>query len=463
MNGHNENVSATVDMVTDRWLGSFLLSICKPGENSKTLEDARRLLRRHRDWAIESGIVHWRTPAHLRLYLMELVASAGHDAEPPKQLCPDCRDGKYKRCAHRHIHLCEAERDAITERDERECGLARALEELISADEKLSPTKAKEIAKLFQQSLPEYHGNLAPRRGRQQGKQDSTREIIERGAAEIAALLLRRCPLFFHRLEPLLGRYLADDWGKETHWMERAAEYAESLRTPTILDLSPCIDAFIDQLAKARLLPKVYKQAIATKKEALRLLEIHQDMCTGEEGVELSVLRRDIEYAAFMHDWYRGTDPARLLTLASEWNLQDLTGEEWSNPGLLQGRLATTVLKTMYGAENVLGTSRYKRITDMVDNCVVGDPHASALAKIFFLANAVCEWRPEDKMEEESWSGWRAALDKEQIEDAYELAIKEMDQAPWDLGYVKGDDQKPRISTGVATLPLPDDEEADGP
>ena len=408
MNDHGADVTASVDLVTDRWLGGFLLSICTPGETGPTIQKARKLLERHRNWVIESGIVDWRTRAHLRLYLLELVET-GADPSQHKQ---------------RRKHLDSAWKDASSDRHRRECRLFQALEEILSAQGDTTALD-HQVVDYFREALPEL-------------KSDRDAVVRQKGASRLARIILRRCPKLFDRVQERLGPLLGKGWKDADTWIKRAREYSESLEGNRIL--SPCIDSVIDRLAKSRLLPKVYNQAIETKQLALNLLQMHQAICIKEEGVDLNILIRDVEYAAFMHDWYCDADPARLLTLASEWNLQ-LSGEEWSNPRLLQGRLASTVLKIMYDAEIVLGTSRYQRITNMVDNCVVGRADASALAKVFFLANAMTEFRHEAVEKSKAEPEWLKAASKEEIDDAYRLAIKQKEQAPWDLGYVHSVDQ----------------------
>ena len=164
-----------------------------------------------------------------------------------------------------------------------------------------------------------------------------------------------------------------------------------------------------------------------------------------------------------MHDWYHGADPARLLTLASEWNLK-VSGLEWENPKLLHGRLASTVLKEMYQAENTLGSVRYRRISNMVDNCVVGRSDATALAKIFFIANELTEQFEgpveSDEFEELDDLAW----DEQHLEEAYDLAIKRNLIAPWDTAYRDASpaDQSPSaVMKSRAPLPSADSGEVD--
>ncbi|EMI17098.1 hypothetical protein RMSM_05972 [Rhodopirellula maiorica SM1] len=410
MNDHGDNVTATVDLATDRWLGGFLLSICVPGESGVNIEKAKELLERHRDWAIESGIVDLRTPAHLRLYLLELIKTA---ADP-------CQN--KIRLEHLARARRDARQDALSDRHGRECGLFEALEEIVSngADK----SGLERAVELFRKSLPEL-------------KNDTDSAVLQKGTARLAKMLLRRCPPLAEWVKQELGPQLGHASSDVAKWFKRADEYQASMAANRVL-LSPCVDSVIDDLAKSRLAPKVYSQAIETKNLALELLEIHQQACIKEEGVDLHVLVRDVEYAAFMHDWYCGTDPARLLTLASEWNLK-VSGEEWSNPKLLQGRLATTVLEIMYSAKTVLGTSRFERITNMVDNCVVGRPDATALAKVFFLANVITEPNNKDDEQRDFGPDWRTvAVEERDIDGAYRLATKNRERAPWDLGYVHG-------------------------
>lgn len=355
MNDHCVNVTASVDLITDRWLGGFLLSLCDPCESQDTIEEAEKLLIRHRDWSIESGILHWRTPAHLRLYLLSLVSHARSKAS--------LAEGREKRM----VHLANAKRHQDKKSHLKHTNLYLALESLLAGDSEA------ETKRLLQEIFPTEDEN----------------HLLHKGREKMASDLLRKCP----RLLPFVKTYVLtqDEISDVRHWIQRAEKYETSLKANRRI-LSPALDGMIEELAKLRLPSNVYKQADRTGKLAHDLLTKHQAACEAEEEVDSYILRMDFRYAAFMHDWYRDTDPARLLTLASEWNLE-ISGQEWSNPRLLRGRLASIVLKRMYDAEQIVGKSRYDRISRMVNNCVRGKDVAdcSSMEKIFFLANAIAE------------------------------------------------------------------------
>ncbi len=401
MNAHDADVAATIDMVTDRWLGGFLLSICQPGGSTETVEEARKLLMRHRNWAIESGLVDRVAPAHLRLYLLEFVANATSREDLSKAKNQKARR-KHLASARRVLGLTASDQQAGSDQQKRDIALYEALEEILSPG-----TRWDRVIEWFKHALPIH----------QSGGSDD--EVIQRGSKKLAGLLLRRCPRLHELIEVRLQEVIephSEGMSDLNYWLDRARKYESSLQGECIL--SPCIDTIphiededgainhytvIKHLAKSRLPETVFRQAEKTANWAMKLLEIHGRTCEREEEEHLDILRRDVQYAAYMHDWYRGTDPVRLLTLASEWNLT-ISGEEWSNPRLLQGRLAATVLKKMYDAERVLGQSRYQRITNMVENCVVGRTQQSALGKVFFLANAISEQLYKAPYEQENES-----------------------------------------------------------
>ena len=91
----------------------------------------------------------------------------------------------------------------------------------------------------------------------------------------------------------------------------------------------------------------------------------------GDDDVILNSYSKDISYAIALHEWYRSTDPSRLLTLARESNLQ-IDGNEWASPKLLSGRLAINVMKRQYDASKETGRQRLRRIESMVTNWAKG-------------------------------------------------------------------------------------------
>ena len=234
-------------------------------------------------------------------------------------------------------------------------------------------------------------------------------------------------------------------------WLDRAEEYKQSLAESGPV-LSPAIDGMIESLAELRLPTLVFEQAKETANIAVALLHQHERQCTEEEGANLAVLEPDLKYAAYMHDWYRNTDPSRLLTLASEWNLE-ISGEEWSNPRLLQGRLAAVVLKRMYDAERVLGKRRFDRIHRMVENCVCGKAvdQCTAIEKVFFLANSIAEVKYRElhlsEIHRRSSVIENVLSGDLGLRESYLQAIQKQDKGLWNVGYVQPQPQHEETNT----------------
>ena len=176
MNDHCSKVTTSVDLITDRWLGCFLLSICEPGKSTGTVVEARQLLQRHRDWSIESGILHWRTPAHLRLYLLSLVENASDDEAYLR-----------KTASKRKAILDLAETHGETDSHRQQTRLFQALENILCPDSKV------DTVRLLREALPAIDSYDPP-------------SVLRAGRQEIAAVLLRRCP----RLVSFVKHHLLD-------------------------------------------------------------------------------------------------------------------------------------------------------------------------------------------------------------------------------------------------------------
>ena len=215
MNDHADNVSTTVDMITDRWLGGFLLSICNSNESAE-LDEARGLLKRHLTWVIECGLTEQQASSHLRLYLLELVASC------------DKVDSKIdmSRQDLRLEHLKDAEKVAqqfglgVYLRD---CRLFMALEEVLS-----QPMDKKNLNRIFEEII-----------SREPLHKNKTYSQI--GTLQIAGLILRRVPSIVHSLDAILSEQIGGSDENYRYLKERAEEYCRNLSHSDRL-LSPCVD-----------------------------------------------------------------------------------------------------------------------------------------------------------------------------------------------------------------------------
>ncbi len=112
----------------------------------------------------------------------------------------------------------------------------------------------------------------------------------------------------------------------------------------------------------------------------------------------------------------------------------------------------------MYEAERELGADRYGRIARMVDHHIVGRPDATAIEKVFFLANALSggdtvAGRAEEPSPGEEETDWRVLAKKPcQLHKAYELATGEKERAFRDEG------KAVLTRTAQPSVPLDDDE-----
>ena len=433
MNDHADNVSTTVDMITDRWLGGFLLSICNSRESAE-LDEARGLLERHLTWVIECGLTEQQASSHLRLYLLELVASYDKAASTI--------DMSRQNIRLQHLENAQkVARQFGLGQYLRDCRLFMALEEVLS-----QTSDKKNLDRIFEEIVSREPSN-------------KNKTYAQIGALQIAGLILRRVPAIVHSLDPILSEQIGGSDENYRYLKERAEEYCRNLSHSDRL-LSPCVDSSprrhpkpdrltaIQLLAKWRMPRQYFEDAKRTSELTIHELREHfREFCESEENESIDVLCRDAEYAAMIHNWYAGTDPARLITLASEWNLT-ITGEEWSNPRLLQGRLATNVLKKVYDAELVLGKHRFDRITKMVENSVVGkEKGASAIEMVFYLANGLLK-RDRNRSGKEKNRRPRELKDlgkslpgdgeaqKEKLESLYADLISQEKQGLWESGYV---------------------------
>ncbi len=418
MNDHGRNVTAKVDKVTDRWLGFFLLSLCEPGKVSETSKDVRQLLQGYRDWAIESGLAQTLTPVYLRLFLLELVEYEG---------CVTEQTNVYERTAE---YLRLAKKHAKTSRDQDACNGFQALYHHLPGapnPDMESNHRATQWFKLRLDQLTDAQLRM---------------ESVKTGWLNLTIRVLRYCPRLIDFMQKKTASVLKEEWDRSDSelgkWVKRARYYHEKVEeSPQAI--TPCLDRSIERLARRRLPKKTFKHSKSTRDIALELLKTHQDECTKEEKVEIYVLEQDVAYAAWIHDWYEHIDPARLLTLADEWNLS-VTGIEWVRPALLHGKLAASVLKDIYMAEHELGAERYRRIERMVANHILGSGKATALEKIFLLANTISNHdttaENHHSPNEETITELRAiAWQPGKLDEAYDIAKSQRANEAKDQGH----------------------------
>ncbi|MFK7893302.1 MAG: hypothetical protein AB8B63_20980, partial [Granulosicoccus sp.] len=130
--------------------------------------------------------------------------------------------------------------------------------------------------------------------------------------------------------------------------------------------------------------------------------------------------KRNISYAIAVNEWYRSTDPSRLLTLAREANVS-IDGHDWASPKLLSGRLALSLLSRQYGAEREIGRQRLRQIESMVNNWASGSKDAGPIEMIFYIAVHSQELRvarnPDNVLAKASWA--------DKLANAYRAAVRE--------------------------------------
>lgn len=198
--------------------------------------------------------------------------------------------------------------------------------------------------------------------------------------------------------------------------IKRANDYVSRtlLKTRTL-----SFDALIWRLAPARLPDHVLQHSLEVRARAEQLLAVHADAISGLEPRDTA---KDLAVAAAVHDWYRDAEPARLRTLAREWNIP-INGSAWANPTLLHGPLAVFVMEHQYGARKMLGDERFNRIVEIVEAHTIGAEAASPAAQIFFLADSLANAanRPQHGHPEPQWC--EMALQPGRLRDAYERAV----------------------------------------
>jgi len=407
MNEHRRDVSDLVDMMTDRELGLFLLSRHRGTADPSTV-GARELLARHTTWAVESGIARERSEAQLNMVLLELVERSRERRPSLREACKNI-DWVAVRApdpwTRRTAWLIRGALHAIEQGDE--SGVAHDSELVVSAFRKAG------IDGLTQHS--------------------TGGEVLREGWRMLLLYLLQRCPHLKDRfgLDQSLDRSLdREDFGtarnrffsslaldREVRMsLTRAGNYLDSAADGPLV---PSTDAAIWRLLENRVPQECYEHARRTRAAAWSLLKRHRGSPVRKEA-ELTLLRRDIDYAVVVHEWYRSTDPSRLLTLARESNLR-IDGNEWASPKVLAGRLAIQVLDRQYGAAAEIGRERMGRIESMVGNWTTGAKQASTFEQIFYIALQLQE--PAHVVD---GGGWRGLAQRSgHLQAAYEGAVEE--------------------------------------
>ncbi len=407
MNDHRPDVSDHLDMMTDRRLGLFLLSMLRGVPETQTLE-ARALLEKHARWAIESGIAYEHSDAYLSLALLELV-------EQSQQLPPDLqRAREYVERAVACVTDVQQRQNAFLLQ-----GLLHAIE---NADKNGIAHDDTVVLKAFQ--LSGIDGI---------SKDSSDEEVLRAGWRTLLIKLLRWCP----HVEKWIGvdRFLQEPalrsesgWARHQFFctlakdgelrsaLNRAEAYLESAAQ---VPLVPSSDTTIWRLLQSRVPTECYEHALRTRAVATRLLNEHRDLWDGDEVI-LTLHGRDLAYAVAVHEWYRSTDPSRLLTLARESNMP-IDGHEWASPKLLSGRLAIQVLDCQYGAANEIGRQRLRQIESMVTNWAEGSKDVGPLEQIFYIAVQLQE--PKHSRADTRWK--TLAFESGELPEAYRLSLEE--------------------------------------
>ncbi len=218
-------------------------------------------------------------------------------------------------------------------------------------------------------------------------------------------------------LAPVIEARLTGDLdGAVSAAIKRANDYVSrtQLKTGAI-----SFDALIWRLAPARLPDHVLRHSLEVRDRADQLLAVHADAIGGLDRRDIA---RDLAVAAAVHDWYRDAEPARLRTLAREWNIP-IDGSAWANPTLLHGPLAVFVMEHQYGARKLLGNERFDRLSEIVEAHTIGAEAASPAAQIFFLADSMANAanRPHPGHPEPLWC--EMAMQNGRLRDAYERAV----------------------------------------
>lgn len=365
MNDHRRDVSDLVDMMTDRQLGLFLLSKPHDGQAGSKESEARTFLDRHKTWATECGIAREHSAAYLSLALLELVE---HNL-----------DTAWK-------HVKSVKHPTGRRQRENTFLLQGVLHAVGNGEPKRPAFDHVEVATAFRRAL-DFPSSA------------TDDEVLYTGWKTSLLRLLRLCPPLKEQLgldrigqpppqssgSPDQPRFI-DDLLRDEDLRQACAtadRYLEDLKHDG--RLMPSNDRAIWKMLEVRVADVCLQHARKTETKALSLLKIHRHHELDEVDVLDEVLTQDLSYAVVVHEWYRSTDPSRLLTLARESNMS-INGAEWASPKLLSGRLAIRVLEHQYDARNELGRERFERITSLVDNWADGSETAGPLEKLFYVA-----------------------------------------------------------------------------
>lgn len=374
MNTHVHEVSDLVDMMTDRRLGLFLLSKHR-GTSTRQTGQARTLLERHKRWAIESGIAYEHSGAFISLALLELV-------EQSERLPPQLqRAEEYVQKAICCASDVRQKQNALLLQ-----GLLHAIEHADNGGIAFDDAK---VISAFKRAAIDGVASDA-----------NEQTVLSVGWRTLLIRLLRWCP----HVEDWVGverclqhPHVGDKVGQARHEFFSALCVANNNELRSALDraqiylgsafdeaLVPSDDKTIWRLLHSRVPIDCYKHAVRTKNVAFALLDEHRELLGADESM-LTLYRRDMAYAIAVHEWYRSTDPSRLLTLARESNMP-IDGHEWASPKLLSGRLSLQILNGQYGAEREIGQQRIRRIESIVTNWADGAKDAGHLEQIFHVA-----------------------------------------------------------------------------
>ena len=369
MNEHRRDVGDLVDMMTDRQLGLFLLSRsrCGSGTGATVGAEARLLLERHARWAIESGLDREHAAAALSRAVLTLVEQAAADR-------PDL--------ASAHAFVEETIRHSPDRLLTENARLLRGV--LLALDHGRPGLAAMEhpaVVEAFRTALDMTAA--------------SDDEVLGRGWTTALVRLARVCPDLTRALgmtdqldapdRSRLQATIADD-PRFQFAIGEADRYLAALDDRA--SPAPSNDDAIWTLLRHRVAHECYVHAERSRNVALQLVRIHIDDL--ETDVPRSLLERDVAYAVAVHEWYRSTDPSRLLTLAREANVS-IDGAEWASPKLLSGRLALHVLDSQYEASQELGRMRFERIGAMVRNWALAADDAAPLEQLLFVAIQMSE------------------------------------------------------------------------
>ena len=364
MNEHSRDVSDLVDMMTDRQLGLFLLSRsrCDADTGATVRVEVRLLLERHARWAIESGLDRERAAAALSLAVLTLVEGAAI-AQPDLA------------AAHAFVEetIQHSPDRLLTEN-------ARLLRGVLIALDHGQPGRVSMEHEAVVEAFRAALGMTAA----------SDDEVLVQGWTTALVRLARVCPDLPRSLgvADLLG---APDRSRVLHGIasDPRFQFAISEADRYMAALAdgaspvPSNDDAIWTLLRHRVADECYVHAERSRNVALELVRIHfGDL---ETDIPRPLLERDVAYAIAVHEWYRSTDPSRLLTLARESNVS-IDGAEWASPKLLSGRLALQVLDNQYEASRELGRMRFHRIGSMVTNWALAADDAAPLEQLVFVA-----------------------------------------------------------------------------